>query len=321
MFGVHSEEICRAIDAVAPSDTSHVGIVVSDVRGNVLAIQPQQPKFGVTATLPRWKRDHGEPSSSTLKRCLAERVGIEVAGVYPLSRVWVTENSSTFYFVGMARSPEAMPAPRNPEARWFDRHEATRVLQASKNGTSRKRDLAVLEASTGVMPSPFRRVLLVVSELYGMGFGRLRAAPWMHQNGYIEPPGRWSCSIVPTVVMDARHGALSDGDRMNELRTVLGITQHHDPWETLGLQPPFGWADLCFESPRSVAERFLARFRDLCYMGWGPDEAYRRWFEEMLTATAPHGVFYPVVNQYEYVVAAYTGSDEMRLPPPPLPGR
>jgi hypothetical protein len=321
MFGVYSEAICRAIDAVAPSDTSHVGVVVSDVRGNVLVLQPQQPKFGVTATLPRWKRDHREPSSGVLKRCLAERVGIEVAGVYPLNRVWVTENSSAFYFVVMVRSPEVMPAPRNPEARWLDREEAASVLQGSKNPTSRNRDLAVLSASTGVMPSPFRRVLLVVSELHGMGFGRLRAAPWMHQNGYIEPPGRWSCSIVPTVVMDARHGALSDGDRMNELRTALGVTQHYDPWESLGLQPPFGWADLCFESPRLVAERFLASLRDLCFIGWGTDEAYLRWFEKMLSATAPHGVFYPVVNQYEYVVAAYTGPDEMRLPPPPLPGR
>jgi hypothetical protein len=321
VFGVHSEEICRAVDAAAPSDTSHVGAVLSDVRGNVLVLQPQEPKVGVTATLARWKRERCEPTSSVLKQCLAERVGIEVAGVYPLNRVWVTDNSSTFYFVGMVRSPEVMPAARNPEARWFDRDEAARVLQVSKNPTSRNRDLAVLGDSTGVMPSPFRRVLLVVSALHGMGFGRLRAAPWMHQNGYIDPPGRWSCSIVPTVVLDARHGALSDGDRMNELRTALGVTQHYDPWETLGLQPPFGWADLCFESPRSVAERFLAKFRDLCFMGWGSDEAYHRWFEEMLTATAPHGVFYPVVNQYEYVVAAYTRSDELRLPPPPLPGR
>lgn len=321
MFGVHSEEICRAIDAVAPSDASHVGVVLSDVRGNVLVLQPQEPKFGVTATLPRWKRDRSEPTSSVLKQCLGERVGIEVAGVYPLNRLWATDNSSTFYFVGMVRSPEIMPAARNLESRWFDRDEAARVLQASKNPTSRNRDLAVLGASTGVMPSPFRRVLHVVSELHEMGFGRLRATPWMYQNGYIDPPGRWSCSIVPTAVLEDGHGAISDGNRLNELRAALGVTQHLDPWETLGLQPPFGWADLCFESPRSVAERFLARFRDLCFIGWGPDEAYHRWFEEMLSATAPHGVFYPVVNQHEYVVAAYTGSADMRLQPPPLPGR
>lgn len=321
MFGVQSEAVCRAIDATAPSDTSHVGVVLSDMRGNLLVLQPQEPKNGVMATLPRWKRDRGEPTSCALKQCLAEKVGIEVASVYPLNQVWVTDNSSTFYFVGMVRSPNVMSEARNPEASWFDRGAAVRVLQASKNPTTRNRDLAVLSASTSVMPSPFRRVFLVVSELHRMGFGRLRAAPWMHQNGYIEPPGRWSCSIVPTIVLDAGHGALLDGDRMNELRTALDVAQHYDPWETLGLQPPFGWVDLCFESPKSVAERFLATFRDLCFMGWGPDDSYHCWFEEMLSATAPHGVFYPVVNQPDYVIAAYTQSYELRLRPPPLPGR
>jgi hypothetical protein len=49
---------------------------------------------------------------------------------------------------------------------------------------------------------------------------------------------------------------------------------------------------------------------------WGPDESYRCWFDEMLSATAPHGGVFPVVNEYEYVVAAYKGLEETRLPPP-----
>ena len=141
----------------------------------------------------------------------------------------------------------------------------------------------------------------------------------MHQNGYIEPPGRWSCAIVPSVVLKDDHGAMTDGARENELRSALEVTQHHDPWMSLGSQPPFGWSGMCFESPRIVAEQFLSKFRDLCFIGWGQDLAYQRWYEEMMSATAPYGVFFPIVDETEYVMAAYTGVEDLRLSPPPIP--
>jgi len=152
-----------------------------------------------------------------------------------------------------------------------------------------------------------------------MGFGRLRAATWMHQNGYIEPPGRWSCAIVPTVVLRDDHGAMADDTRINELRAALDVIQHHDPWVSLGGQPPFGWSGMSFESPNVVAEQFLSRFRELCFIGWGKDVAYQRWYDEMLATTSPYGVFFPIVNEHEYVVAAYTGEEGLRLPAPPIP--
>lgn len=316
MLGINDEELCQAIDMVVPDGVTHIGIVFHDVRGNVVIRQSNQPKFGVTASIPRWKREGAELAVS-LKRCVDEHIGLEVASAYPLPHVWVTDNSSTYYFVGVTRKPDATPALANPEAKWCDKEEAIRVINASKNATSRNRDLAVLKSSADVVPSSFRRVLLVLSELHRMGFGRLRAATWMHQNGYIEPPGRWSCAIVPSVVLKDDHGAMTDGTRENELRAVLDIVQHHDPWMSLGSQPPFGWSGMCFESPRILAEKFLTTFRELCFIGWGQDYAYQRWYEEMLTATAPHGVFFPIVNETKYVMAAYTGVEDLRLPAPP----
>lgn len=317
MLGINDEELCRAIDTVVPDGVTHIGMALHDVRGNIVIRKSHQPKFGVTASIPRWKRNGAEPAVA-LKRCVAEHIGVQVASVYPLPQVWVTDNSSTFYFAGVTRNPDAEPTLSNSESKWCDKDEAFRVINASKNRTSRNRDLAVVKSSANVVPSSFRRVLLVLSELHGMGFGRLRAATWMHQNGYIEPPGRWSCAIVPSVVLKDDHGAMTDGERENELRSALGVVQHHDPWISLGNQPPFGWNGMCFASPTILAEKFLSKFRDLCFIGWGEDYEYQQWYEDMLSATAPYGVFYPIVNETEYVMTAYTGFEELRLPPPPI---
>ena len=317
MLGINDEELCQAIDTVVPDGVTHIGMVLHDVRGNIVIRQSNQPKYGVSASIPRWKREGTEPAVA-LKSCVAEHIGLQAASVYPLPQVWVTDNSSTFYFVGVTRNPDAEPALSSSEAKWCDKEEAFRVIAASKNATSRNRDLAVLESSANVVPSSFRRILLVLSELHQMGFGRLRASTWMYQNGYIEPPGRWSCAIVPSVVMKDDHGAMTDGERENELRSALEVIQHHDPWMSTGGQPPFGWSGMCFAPPRVVAEQFLSKFRDLCFIGWGQDPAYQRWYDEMLSATAPYGVFYPIVSETEYVMAAYTGVENLRLPPPPI---
>ncbi|HAY82807.1 MAG TPA: hypothetical protein DCY79_23605 [Planctomycetaceae bacterium] len=318
MSALHDEGLCQAIDSEVPRSATHVGIVLHDVQGNVVVRQAKTPKFGVTASIPRWRLDGTEPAVA-LKRCLEEQIGDTAASVYPIPQTWVTENSLTFYFTGVSGRPERQPTLSNSEARWCDQQEAIGVIGTSQNPTSRNRDVAVLQSVQETVPSSYRRVLLVLSELHQMGFGRLRVAPWMHQNGYIEPPGRWSCAIVPAVVCRDDHGAMTDSARVNALRSALASETHHDPWVTLGSQPPFGWSGTCFESPRRVAELFLARFRDLCFMGWGEDVAYQGWYQEMLSATAPYGVFFPTVDDLACVRSAYTGNEASRLAPPPLP--
>ena len=62
MSALHDEELCQAIDSEVPRSATHVGIVLHDVQGNVVVRQAKTPKFGVTASIPRWRLDGTEPS-------------------------------------------------------------------------------------------------------------------------------------------------------------------------------------------------------------------------------------------------------------------
>ena len=306
-------EIKSAVNAIVPKGVSHVGIVVKNLAGGFLVLQPQVPQYGVTATLPRIKAQAEEEPARTLDRCLSEKVGTPTLSAYPIMNVWTTENSSTFYFVGMVQE-EIVTRIKCFE--WCNLDEAEALLRSSKNPTSRNRDIAVLKSASEINPSPFRRILLMLRELHGMGFGRLRAACLLSLHG------QWSCSIVPATVMIENRGAYKNCQLEDRLRHSLGISknQENDPFEALGNQQPFQWLDAAFDSPRQLADKFASRFRELCYTGWGTDRAYEQWFDEMLDKTAPHGVFYPVVDDAEFVRTAYAAT-ELRIVVPPAIGR
>jgi hypothetical protein len=310
------EDVASAILASAPEGVSHLGFVAFDFREQVLVNEPEDQPFGVTATLPRVRVLPGESPVAAIGRCLDRKVGRRALSAFPIRPVWVTENSATFCFTGMVADPDERSEARTVRGSWLPLEEARSRISASSNGATRNRDFAVLVAARQVQRSLFRRILLTIRELHRMGFGRLRAAPWMHQNGYIKPPGRWSCSVVPSLVMSDTNGALTDGDRMNRMREALGVTSHHDPFETLGHHRAFGWDDALFDTPERLAEKFFERFRDLCFIGWGCDPVYERWYDEMLEATAPNGVFYPLAQNNDHVRSAFTARED-RLPAPP----
>jgi hypothetical protein len=231
--------------------------------------------------------------------------------------VFVTENSTTAYLVGMAMTGAVPPRNTPQDARWLSPDEAARLLKTSQNATSRNRDLAVLAAAATVNPSPVRRVLLMIRELHRRGFGRLRAATWCHQNGYIDPC-RWQCAVVPAAAVCRRNPAMTEGDTLTRLRETLGITSHHDTFESLATQTPFGWKDAAFDGPAQLADKFFARFRDLCFIGWGTDPLYEGWFDMMLDRTGPHGGFYPVMDSPDHIVGVYTPTDVIIPAPPPV---
>lgn len=305
-----------AVLIAAPHGVSHIGFIAFDVKNHVLVIEPEDQPYGVTATLPRVRVNPEEPVDTTLSRCLNEKVGWWTTSAFPISKVWVTENSTTFYYTGMIKDNNEPPEGKQPRSHWYPLDVARSKFQTSKNRTTRNRDFAALEMASKIERSLYRRILLMIRELHRKEFGRLRAAPWMHQNGYIKPPGRWTCSIVPSVVMRANNGAFTDGDQMNRLRETLHIIQHHDPFETLGNHQPFGWTDSLFDSPEQLADKFLERFRDLCFIGWGSDPEYEQRFDQMLELTAPNGVFYPIVGENDHVMTAWAVSDCWLRPPP-----
>ncbi len=313
------DDVAAAVLDSAPEGVSHMGFIAFDVRDRVLVIEREDHPSGVTATLPRAWVQPGDSAVDVFCRCLREKVGLEATSAFPSPLVWVTENSSTFYFTGLVRDGDELPIPRGIRRSWLPLEAARARINASPNRRTRNRDRAALEVAVPVDRSLPRRVLRMVRELHRMGFGHLRAAPYMYQNGYIAPPGNWSCSVVPAIVMNSENGAISDGERLNQLRETLGITQHHDPFETRGNHRPFEWMDALFDTPAQLAKKFLSRFRDLCFIGWGGDPAYAQWYDQMLDATAPNGVFYPVHGENDRVATAYTAEDPW-LPAPPPPG-
>lgn len=70
-FMLH-ERVLQRIDAIVPSDVTHVGFVLRDFTGAVSVLMPEIPKHGVTATLPRAQRYPGERPSDAVQRCLQE---------------------------------------------------------------------------------------------------------------------------------------------------------------------------------------------------------------------------------------------------------
>ena len=317
MFG---DDVAAAVLASAPEGVSHLGFIAFDIRDHVLVLEPENHPVGVTATLPRVWVQSGDSPLTVFRRCLKEKVGRRATSAFPSRLVWVTENSSTFYFTGLVRDADELSEDLGIRRSWLPLEVARSKIDASHNRQTRNRDRAALIVAAPVQRSLLRRILLMVRELHGMGFGRLRAAPWMYQNGYMTPPGNWTCFVVPAIVVSTENGAMTDGERLDQLRKTLRIIQHHDPFETPGDHQPFKWTDALFDTPAQLAEKFFERFRDLCFVGWDSDPKYGQWYDQMLEATAPNGVFYPVVGDNNRVATAYT-VDECWLESPPPPPR
>jgi hypothetical protein len=123
-----------------------------------------------------------------------------------------------------------------------------------------------------------RKVLAMVLELHRMGYQRLRVAPGLTRLG--ESGGYWQCDVTPASNVLKRHGARS-AERGKFVRYGGG--------EGTGF---VGWTDLADDSPRQLAEKFVARFADLAAAGRGPDKPYADWYAEMMRLTEPSGLVY-----------------------------
>jgi hypothetical protein len=81
----------------------------------------------------------------------------------------------------------------------------------------------------------------------------------------------------------------------------------------------FDWTDAANDTPEQLATKFSARFAELSEQGRGRDEAYARWYSEMLKATDPAGLIFAedswVMPGDEIVPIG--GSEDVVIPPPP----
>jgi hypothetical protein len=308
------EELAGAIDAAAPPDVTHVGIVLRDTSDAYLITEPAGHPFGVSATFNKVERRPGEPPHATVERCVREQIGVEPTSLYPIPVVWATGQSRGYYFTGLVDASELAPSGVHRRA-MLDQARAKQALLASANSASRHRDVGLLMAAARICVSPHRRILLMVRELHLLGFERLRAVPYMY-------PIAWRCPVVPAAWTWRSNGARFD-DLFEMLPEALRLDgTGRSTYSSADRQRPFGWRDIPFATPRELARRFIAAFPQVAYAGWGPDEAYTRWYIEMMGRTGPNGVVY-VHGEYEpdlpgELYATHGQVERVSGPPPGL---
>ncbi len=173
----------------------------------------------------------------------------------------------------------------------------------SDDGRVFKLLVAAQENWFGTSPNSARPVLLMVQELHSMGYERLRIGPGMAPSGC-----HWRCSIAPTTKFGRNHGAIVVNRDKDAVHYSTGQGFNY-----------FGWTDASGDTPRQMAEKFLARFSNLAELGRGQDEAYARWFREMLAATSPGGVVYAYADwDYPLDCLSTMGVEpEVTIPLPP----
>lgn len=117
----------------------------------------------------------------------------------------------------------------------------------------------------------YRRILLMVGDLHGRGYERLRISPSMSPSGMA-----WRCSITPASNISASNGAtLVDWDCLAAHYTS-GVGADY-----------FGWDDAADLTPVEMATLFIARFPEIVASAKGEDPAYAHWYQEMLRMTDP----------------------------------
>ena len=148
------------------------------------------------------------------------------------------------------------------------------------------------------------RVLEMVGELHKLGYQRLRIAPGMSATGL-----DWRCAVTHVGNILRYHGAMFlDFDR----ETAHYATGQRDEC--------FEWADAQNDSPRELAEKFLARFPEIARLGRGDDQPYADWYEGMLQL-AERGAFPSAYQDFwgepDPNHLSNVGYFEARIPMPP----
>lgn len=146
-----------------------------------------------------------------------------------------------------------------------------------------------------------RRLLLMVQELHRRGHERLRIMPCMSPSGL-----HWRLHVTPVSNILRSHGARMKRDEGASYSTGSGANC-------------FGWTDAADDAPEALAAKFQERFAALCEEGRGRDEAYARWYSEMLRATEPDGLIYAFADwpSPKDGLAALRMPEGMRVPFPP----
>jgi len=138
---------------------------------------------------------------------------------------------------------------------------------------------------------PALRVLQMVGELHALGRQRIRIMPGMSSSGMY-----WRCAVTHVGNILRSHGAMA-----------LHFDRESAHYTTGQGDEFFGWTDARDDSPRELADKFLARFPEIARMGQGVDQPYADWYAQMLQL-ADRGEFPIAYADF------FDDSDPARLP-------
>jgi hypothetical protein len=310
-----SEQVMAKVDQVVPAGVTHIGFALRDLEGRLAIERRKHSPYGITATFPRARIQPGEKPSSALNRCLSERIGHSAAFAFPVSSIWVTPNSTTFYFAGCITpsSPELISPELKHGMRWYSPDDATRLIEESLYGPTKQRDLGVLDRVQKMCLSPYRRVLEMVMELHCLGYERLRAPAYMY-------PLAWRCPVVPASWTLREHGGLFHSPQSdNGLVPHEGYVGYSASANQDLLFRDFPLRNLEFASPRELTEGFLRLRPAIALAGWGPDPEYVDWLQKTLDLLKPYGLYYSggeYQSPRDTLYTVFSRIDAVPLPPP-----
>ncbi|HLO79241.1 MAG TPA: hypothetical protein VK196_22515 [Magnetospirillum sp.] len=137
------------------------------------------------------------------------------------------------------------------------------------------------------------RLLAMVRELHRAGFERLRIGPGLSPSGL-----HWRCSLATADNVCTNGWEPRDWNLAATYSTAEG-------------DAVFGWENTP-QSPSDMAAKFIATFPDLAESARGPDPAYARWLDNVVTATR-HG-------HLPLLFADFPLAEDGLPPPPPISG-
>jgi hypothetical protein len=150
------------------------------------------------------------------------------------------------------------------------------------------------------------RVLAIVGELHKRGYQRLRVMPCMSPSGV-----HWRCLIGPVTLFYRNHGAILnemaaglDNDEIQEVATIARYTSAQT-------NQYFGWKDAQTDDVRSLADKFVKRFRTVADSGRGWNYHYAGWYQRLL-GLAEAGWLPVVLRDYVEVVYDHIPLDDVR---------
>jgi len=143
-------------DAIPPGKKVAYGGVVFDPSGKILLREPKNHFDGYVWTFAKGHPDLGEKPEQTALREVLEETGVHAKILAPIPGEFAGGTTINRYFLMSAEAGSGGVSPDDKETAsisWVKPEEAHELIGLTSNNKGRSRDLAVLKAAVGRLPS------------------------------------------------------------------------------------------------------------------------------------------------------------------------